>query len=79
MKWSKFALLTLAFLSTLLVTDGVFLAMPIHAHSLGTVLGSILTPFKSASEPSLLLIIGAFLIVIAVRVRSIFGAKRDAQ
>lgn len=80
MSWSKLGMVLAGFVGSLLLTEGVFSATHINGHvtsSLGTVLGSLLTPIKGASEPSLLLLLGAFLIVIAIRIRGALSGRRE--
>ena len=78
-RWSRFGLVVAGLVASLVVTQGALSALQTNAHvipfSLGTLFGSILTRIGSASEPSLLLILGAFLIVLAVRIRQVLAAR----
>jgi hypothetical protein len=79
-KWSK-ALLMLAVVSLapLVMTQAVFSAMQTNSQiiplSFGTFLGSFLSRLRVANEPTLLLLFGAALIVVGVRIRQVFASS----
>lgn len=78
-RWSRFGLVVAALVASLVVTQGALSAIQTNARvipfNLGTFFASILTRIGSASEPSLLLILGAFLIVLGVRIRQLLAAR----
>jgi len=78
--WSRVGLIVTGFVAFLFLTQGAVSAMHTDAHtpaSAWAFLGSILVTLKSASEPSLLLILGAFLIAVGIRIRQMSAAKSD--
>ena len=78
-RWSRFGLVGAAPVASLVVTQGALSAIQTNARvipfNLGAFFGSILTRIGSVSEPSLLLILGAFLIVLGVRIRQVLAAR----
>jgi hypothetical protein len=77
--WSKLGLVVAALVASLFVTQGALSAIQTSTrgipYDLGTFFASVLTRIGSASEPSLLLILGGFLIVLAVRIRQVLAAR----
>ena len=79
-KWAKVLLMVAIIgLAPLVLTQAVFSAIKTNTSSIhytfGTVFGAFLSRIDSASEPFLLLILGAFLIVFGVRIRQMFTVE----
>ena len=78
-RWSKFGWVVAGLLASLVVTQGAISAIQTNTlvipFSLATFFGSLLTRIGSASEPSLLLILGASLLVLGVRIRQVLAAR----
>ena len=78
--WSRIGLIVLGIAASLFLTQGAVSAIHTDTNtpaSAWAFLGSILLTLKSANEPSLLLILGAFLIVVGIRIRQMSAAKND--
>ncbi len=77
--WSRLGLVVASLVASLFVTQGALSAIQTNArvipHNFGTFFASVLTRIGSASEPSLLLILGAFLIVLAIQIRQVLAAR----
>ena len=79
--WSRIGLIVTGFVVFLLATQGTLSAIHTDARTTASgwaFLGSILLSLKSASEPSLLLILGASLIAVGIRIRQMNAAKSDS-
>jgi len=77
--WSRLGLVLAGLVASLFVTQGALSAIQTSSrgipYNLGTFFASVLTRIGSASEPSLLLILGAFLIVLAIQIRQVLAAR----
>lgn len=79
-KWAKVLLMVAIIgLAPLIMTQAVFSAIKTNTsnipYSFGTIFGAVLSRIDSASEPFLLLILGAVLIVFGVRIRQMFTTE----
>jgi hypothetical protein len=79
-KWFKaLAMIAILSIGPLVMTQAVFSAMRTDSLgfplSFGTVFGSFLSRIDSASESSVLLILGAILILLGVRIRQLFAVR----
>jgi hypothetical protein len=79
---SKLVLVLAAVIASLAVAEGTFSATHttarVMASNLETFAGSIFTAIRSAGEPVGLLIVGAFLTLVAIRIRQFVTDKSNA-
>lgn len=77
--WSRLGVVAVGLMASLFVTQGALSAIQTSTrgipYNLGIFFASVFARIGSASEPSLLLILGAFLIVLAVRIRQVLAAR----
>lgn len=79
-KWAKVLMMVAAVtLAPLVMTQAVFSAIRTNSSNFpltfGTLMGSFLSHLNSASEPALLLLLGAVLIIFGVRIRQMFARE----
>jgi len=78
-RWSIVGLVVAGFVVSLFATQGALSAIQTSSrvipYNLATFFGSVLSRLGSVSEPSRLLILGAFLIVLAIQIRQVLSAR----